>query len=77
MLISPILNVSHQQTCLMSFANILTLVIMTQTALDHFANDPLSVQGDSLFVCLSKCLLDLAQTPKTSKPAHLLVIKIE
>jgi len=54
MLISPILNVNYFQTCLMSFAFILTLVIMTRMTLDHFANDPFAAQGEKiLFACLS------------------------
>jgi len=50
MLYSPILNENYLQTCLMSFAFILTLVIMTRMTLDHFANDPLATQGEKILL---------------------------
>jgi len=48
LLIRPILNANHLQTCLVSFPIILTLVIMTRMAPDHFANDPLSAQEENV-----------------------------
>ncbi len=36
--------------CLVSFPNILTLVIMMRMALGHFANDPLSALRRKLFI---------------------------
>jgi hypothetical protein len=52
MLISVFLNVNHLYMYLMSFAIITTLVIMKQTALDHFTNDLLSVEERKVFVYL-------------------------
>ncbi len=50
MLISVFLKANHLHTCLMSFAIILTLVIMKRTAPDHFANDLLSIEERKSFL---------------------------
>jgi len=48
LLIRPISNANHLQTCLVSFPIILTLVIMMRMAPGHFANDPLSTQEENV-----------------------------
>jgi hypothetical protein len=63
----------------MSFAIILTLVIMTQTAPDHLPNDLLSTEEENDLPSYSERLFinPAKMSIRLSKLAHLLVRRIE